>query len=317
MSDTVSGDELVGQAQTVLRALGFDMARSNERSALTLLSLLSLSPGDAWAAARRDLHGVAGLMRWMAEHFGKAYAPNSREGVRRQTLHQFVDVALVVLNPDDPSRPVNSSANVYQIDARAHELLRRFQTPEWEEALASYLEERPGLITAYAAEREQAMIPVALPDGTRTKLTPGGQNVLIGAILEQFCSRWTPGGRVLYIGDAGRNTPIFDIEGLAEEGVVLEKHGKLPDLIVSRPGRDWLVLIEAASSHGPIDAKRHSDFEALFAGSRAELIYVSCFNSRAEMRKHLTKIAWGTVAWCADSPSHLIHLGGEHSLGSC
>jgi hypothetical protein len=308
-------DELVQQARDVLAALGFDKARSNERSALTLLSLLGLRPDNSWADATRDLHGVTPLMNWMAEHLDKRYAPNSRETVRRQTLHQFVDAALVVLNPDDLSRPVNSGKNVYQIDERAFALLRQFGTPQWETDLPLYLEQRPGQQAAYAAARDQAMIPVILPNGTEIKLIPGGQNVLIRDILEQFCPRWTPGGRVLYVGDAGKNTPIYDIESFAQDGVVLDKHGKLPDLVVNLPSRDWFVLIEAAGSHGPVDSKRHAELKALFAGSLAGLVYVSCFTSRVEMRKYLANIAWETEVWCADNPSHLIHFNGERFLG--
>jgi len=308
-------DELVQQARDVLSALGFDKARSNERSALTLLSLLGLRPGNSWADATRDLHGVTPLMNWMAEHLDKHYAPNSRETVRRQTLHQFVDAALVVLNPDDPARPVNSGKNVYQIDECAFTLLRQFGTPQWENNLPLYLKQRPGQQAAYAAARDQSMIPVTLPNGTDIKLTPGGQNLLIRDILEQFCPRWTPGGRVLYVGDAGKNTPIYDIEGFAQDGVVLDKHGKLPDLVVNLPSRDWFVLIEAASSHGPVDSKRHAELKALFAKSLAGLVYVSCFTSRAEMRKYLADIAWETEVWCADNPTHLIHFNGERFLG--
>jgi len=156
-------DDLVQQARDVLSALGFDKTRSNERSALTLLSLLGLRPGASWADASRDLYGVTPLMNWMAEHLGKRYAPNSRETVRRQTLHQFVDAALVVLNPDDPSRPVNSGKNVYQIDERAFALLRRFGTPLRKKNLPAYLDQRPGQQAAYAAARDRAMIPVTLP----------------------------------------------------------------------------------------------------------------------------------------------------------
>lgn len=306
---------LVRQAREALAALGFDKSRSNERSALTLLGLLGLRPGDSWADSTRGLHGVTPLMSWMAQYFDKHYAPNTREVVRRQTLHQFVDAALVALNPDDPSRAINSKNNVYQVDSSAFELLRRFGTPAWEGGLASYLDRRPGQLAAYAAAREQAMIPVTLLDGTEVKLTPGGQNVLIRDALEQFCPRWTPGGRVLYVGDAGRGAPVFDTEGFAEDGVVLDKHGKLPDLVVNLPSRDWLVLIEAANSHGPIDAKRHAELQALFAESRAGLVYVSCFTSRTEMRKYLADIAWETEVWCADNPSHLIHFDGERFLG--
>jgi type II restriction enzyme len=308
-------DVLIRQAREALAELGFDKSRSNERSALTLLSLLGLRPGDSWSDATRGLYGVTPLMNWMAQHFGKYYKPNSREGVRRRTLHQFVDAALVVLNPDDPERAVNSSANVYQVDSSAFELLRRFGTPAWKDALAAYLDQRPGQLAAYAAAREQTMIPVTLLDGTEIKLTPGGQNVLIREALEQFCSRRTPGGRVLYVGDAGRGAPLFDVAGFAEDGLVLDKHGKLPDLVIKLPSRDWLVIIEAANSHGPIDAKRHAELQALFAESRSGLVYVSCFTSRAEMRTYLANIAWETEVWCADNPSHLIHFNGERFLG--
>jgi adenine-specific DNA-methyltransferase len=308
-------DDLVRQARDALAALGFDKPRSNERSALTLLSLMGLRPGDSWADATRGLHGVSPLMSWMAKHFGKHYAPNTRETVRRQTLHQFVDAALVVLNPDDPLRPINSDKNVYQVDESSFALLRQFGTPLWDEHLSRYLARRPGQQAAYAAARQQAMIPVTLPDGTEIKLTPGGQNVLIREILEQFCPRWTPGGHVRYVGDAGSKEPIYDIGGLARDGVVLDKHGKLPDLVIYLPKRDWLVLIEAASSHGPVDGKRHAELKTLFANSRAGLVYISCFTSRAQMRRYLSVIAWETEAWCADHPTHLIHFNGERFLG--
>lgn len=308
-------EDLIQQARGALSMLGFDAVRSNERSALTLLSLLGLRPGDSWAQATRDLHGVTPLMRWMDQHFGKRYAPNTRETVRRQTLHQFVDAALVVLNPDDPTRAVNSGKNAYQIDESAFALLRQFGTTQWDRDLTLYLKLRPGQRAAYAAEREQAMIPTTLPDGAEIKLTPGGQNTLIRDILEQFCPRWTPGGRILYIGDAGRNKPIYDIEGFARDGLVLDKHSKLPDLVVSLPQRDWLVLIEAAGSHGPVDGKRYTELKALFAPSLSGLVYVSCFKSRAAMRKYLATIAWETEVWCADNPSHLIHFDGERFLG--
>lgn len=310
-----NGDDLIWQARMALTALGFDRARTNERSALTLLGLLGLRPGDSWTDATRGLHGVTPLMKWMVQHFEWRYAPSSREGIRRRTLHQFVDAALVVLNPDDPSRPINSRYNVYQVDATAHALLRHFGTPKWERSLPNYLQRRPGQQAAYAAARDLAMIPVTLPNGARIKLTPGGQNVLIREILEHFCPRWTPGGRVLYVGDAGKNRPLFDVEGFAEDGLVLDKHGKLPDLVISVPEKDWLVLVEAAGSHGPVDSKRRAELKDLFGASLAGLIYVSCFRSRSEMRKYLTEIAWETEVWCADSPTHLIHFNGGSLLG--
>lgn len=304
----------IAEAQQVLQELNFDAERYNERSALVLLALLDLPPERSWADATNPMVRTVEIMAWLRVHYDKDYKPNTRETLRRQTLHQFIDAALVVLNPDDPRRAVNSPKSCYQIEPRALELLRS-HGEDWGDRLGAYLTDVPGLQAQYAKARELELVPVTLADGSAIELTPGGQNVLLKQMVEEFCPRWTPGGEVLYIGDAGKDDPIFEQAKLAELGVELDKHGKFPDLIVYLPDRNWLVLMEAASSHGPVDAKRHGELQALFGRSTAGLVYVSCFPSRAEMRKYLAEIAWETEVWCADNPSHLIHFNGERFLG--
>ena len=119
----------------------------------------------------------------------------------------------------------------------------------------------------------------------------------------------------LYVGDAGSKWAQLDEAGLADLGVSVDEHGTMPDLVVYLPDRNWLVLLEAASSHGPVDAQRHGELGRRFASSTAGLVYVSCFPSRSDMRKYLTDIAWETDVWCADNPTHLIHFDGESFLG--
>ena len=305
----------VAEAQAVLRDLGFDAERSNERSALVLLALLDLRPGQSWADASAPMRRTVEIMEWLREEYAKDYAANTRETIRRYTLHQFVDAGLVVQNPDEPTRPINSPRWCYQLEQAAVDVLRKRDSAQWESAVKAYLVNRPGLVAMYAREREQDLIPVTLLDGTEVELTPGGQNVLLKLIVEEFCARWTPGGQILYIGDAGKDDPVFEEQALGDLGIALDKHGKFPDLIVYLPDRNWLVLAEAASSHGPVDAKRYGELTALFGGSSAGLVFVSCFPTRAEMRKYLNDIAWETEVWCADSPSHLIHFNGERFLG--
>ena len=108
---------------------------------------------------------------------------------------------------------------------------------------------------------------------------------------------------------------VFAENEIANLGVRVDSHSKIPDLAVYLPNRNWLVLLGAATSHGPVDSKRHAELQSLFDGSIAGLVYVSCFPSRDEMRKHLYQIAWGTEFWCADNPTHLIHFNGERFLG--
>lgn len=305
----------IGEAQQMLADMNFDAERYNERSALVLLALLGLGPGDDWRDAEAPMLRTVEIMDWIRERYDKPYKPNTRETIRRQTIHQFVDAGLVVLNPDEPDRPINSPKSCYQVELSALALTKARGSKDYEAGLERYLDARPGLVAQYAREREQSMLPVRLLDGTEVELTPGGQNVLLKTMVEEFCPRWTPGGQILYIGDAGRDDPIFEESALADLGVSLDKHGKFPDLITYLPDRNWLVLMEAASSHGPVDAKRYRELHGLFGGSSAGLVLVSCFPSRAEMRKYLADIAWETEVWCADAPSHLIHFNGERFLG--
>lgn len=307
--------ERVEDARIVLETLGMDAERSNERSALVLLALLRLTPAESWADAANPMLGTRAIMDFIRDEYGKDYAPNTRETVRRFTLHQFVEAQLVVQNPDEPQRPVNSPKWNYQITSEALEVLRAYGTDAWQSATDRYLAALPGLKARYAAAREMDRIPLTLPDGAIFTLTPGGQNVLLKAMVEDFCPRFTPGGQVLYIGDAGDKWALFERETLSSLNVEVDEHGKMPDLVIYLPDRNWLVLLEAASSHGPVDSKRQAELADLFTHSTAGLVYVSCFPDRAEFRKYVDKIAWESEVWCADHPTHMIHYNGERFLG--
>lgn len=307
--------ERVEEARIALESLGMDAERCNERSALVLLALLNLVPSESWTEAANPMLGTRRIMDFIRDEYGKDYAPNSRETIRRFTLHQFVEAQLVVQNPDQPQRPVNSPKWNYQVTAEALEVLRIFDTEEWPSGVDRYLEDLPGLKARYAAARKMHRIPLKLPNGSTFTLTPGGQNVLLKAMVEDFCPRFTPGGHVLYIGDAGDKWALFERDTFASLNVNVNEHGKMPDLVIYLPNRNWLVLLEAASSHGPVDAKRQAELGQVFADSSAGLVYVSCFPDRTEFRKYVDKIAWESEVWCADNPTHMIHFNGERFLG--
>ena len=199
--DPVKVRKRIDEALSVLTALGFPKAQLNERSALTLLALLDLEPARSWKKAASPLRGITPIMDWFAEHYGKRYAPNSRETVRRQTVHQFLEAGIIVANPDEPLRPINSGKTVYQIESGALELLRTFGKREWEKNLCTWLSSVETLKTRYAREREMRRIPLKIAPRTKIELSPGGQNVLVKQIVEEFCPRFTPGGKPIYIGD--------------------------------------------------------------------------------------------------------------------
>jgi adenine-specific DNA-methyltransferase len=313
--DAPAVKQRIEEALTVLRELDFPRRQLNERSALTLLALLDLRPDTPWAEAGEPLRGITQMMDFFARHYGKRYAPNTREVVRRQTVHQFLEAGLIVANPDDPSRPTNSGKTVYQVETGALKLLRSFGSKHWEKRLGTYLSSRETLRQRYAQERRMKRIPVTLAPGKTISLSPGGQNVLVEKIISEFCPRFTPGATPVYVGDTDEKWAYFDEELLAGLGVRIEAHGKMPDVVVHHAEKGWLVLIEAVTSHGPVDPKRRSELKALFKDSRAGLVFVTAFLTRKALMKYLDEIAWETEVWVAESPDHLIHFNGERFLG--
>lgn len=95
--DAIAARKRIDEAAFVLKSLGFPAAQQNERSALSLLALLHLSPGTSWIESSAPLRGVTQMMDFFAEIYGRQYKPNTRESVRRQTVHQFLEAGLIII----------------------------------------------------------------------------------------------------------------------------------------------------------------------------------------------------------------------------
>jgi len=170
-------------------------------------------------------------------------------------------------------------------------------------------------LVRYAHERERQRIPLTLPAGTRITLSPGGQNVLVQKIVDEFCPRFTPGATPIYVGDTAEKWAYFDESALQTLGVRIAAHGKMPDVVVHHETKQWLVLVEAVTSHGPVNPKRRQELKTLFKDSKAGLVFVTTFLTKRDLTRYLGDIAWETEVWVAESPTHLIHFNGERFLG--
>jgi len=313
--DPIEAKKKIEEATRALTDLGFPRQQLNERSALTLLALLDLKRGDSWSSAEPSLIGITPMIDFMKLQYGKEYKPNTRETVRRQTVHQFVQAALILENPDKPERPTNSPKTVYRIEPTSLQVLKTFGSKEWDQKVREYLAEVPSLKVKYAQAREVNRIPIKLPDGVEITLSAGGQNELVKRIMGDFAEIFTPGGKPLYVGDTGEKHAYYNTAALAELGVMIESHGKMPDVIIYHVDKDWLILIEAVTSHGPINPKRQRELKELFAKSMVGLVLVTAFLTRKAMVKYLSEISWETEVWVAEAPEHLIHFNGERFLG--
>ena len=306
---------IIEQARNVLVDLGMDDERANDRSALTLLALAQLGPESNWVEATDEMFTTRQIMDWMRDEFHRYYAANTRETIRRFTLHQFVAGGLVEQNADQPNRPTNSPKWNYRLNPAVMPVLHAVGTSEYRHALTVFLDNVETWKQQQDEIRNMNKVPVELPGGIDASLSPGGQNLLIKEMVEEFCPRYAPGGKVLYIDDADHTYRTEQKALMSSLGIEIPEHGKAPDLIVWMEDKQWLFLMEACSTHGPIDVIRKRELLGLFAAYRNKIVLVSCFPDRAVMRQYLADLAWETEAWCASDPDHLIHLNGSRFMG--
>lgn len=301
------------EAQSILAAIGMPPAQQNEMAALVLLVLAHVREDSAWTAAQAGALRIHDLLVSIREWYGRDYAENTRETVRRQVIHQFEQAGLVVRNPNAPDLPTNSPRTHYALSAAMVALLHAYQTPAWEATLTVFLQEQGALVERYQRQRRQHRIPLTYR-GQTYHLSAGRHNQLQVAIIEEYGPRFAAGAAVIYVGDSENKRLIIDENTLTALGLALPSHDKLPDVILYDAEQERLFLIEAVTSHGPVSPKRRLEFVNMVGGTGLDCVYVSAFPDFATLKQFLTDIAWGTDVWLSDHPDHLIHFNGDPSI---
>jgi len=303
----------VDEAIEILKQMGVPKAQQNERSALTLLALLDLKEENPWNKATPRLMRIHDILEFIKTNYGKEYAENTRETIRRQTLHQFEQAGIAIRNPDDPKRPTNSPKTVYSVTNEAFEVIKRYSTPEWEKYLQKFIENKGKLIEKYRKIRTKHQISIKVEDVILT-FSPGKHNELQVKVITDLKSRFFPHAELVYVGDAARKMLYVNENLLRDLGIPITEHDKLPDVIYYDRKRNLLILIEAVTSHGPISPKRQIELEEVLKECRVKKVYISAFPDFKEFKRHIDNIAWETEVWLSDNPDHMIHFNGPKFL---
>lgn len=304
------GMSKIADAAAILKDLGLPKAQHNERSALTLLALIGLESTQPWTMSVKRIIRIHDILIFIQQYYGRQYAENTRETIRRQTLHQFEQAGIAVRNPDNPLRPTNSPNTVYAIADDALAVIRKYGTSRWKPALAVFVKNKGKLTDRYEKRRQANLKHLALPDGTLVSLSPGSHNDLQARVIQEFRSRFCPNTDVVYVGDTARKLLYVDRRLLKRLGIPMTEHDKLPDVVLYDPKKNQLFLIEAVTAHGPLSPKRQIELEDTLKYSPAKRIYVSAFPNFREFKKHSENIAWDTEVWIQSNPDHMIHFNG-------
>lgn len=304
----------IDEALFILKSFGMPRAQQNERSALTLLSLADIKRRTPWAKAQSRLIRIHDILIFIQSNYDKQYAENTRETIRRQTLHQFEQAALAVRNPDVPSRPTNSPNNVYKISDEALKVIKKFKTTEWKKELEQFLKLKGKLVDLYDRRKKESYCAIKLPDGFSINFAPGKHNQLQVKVLELFRAQFCHDSKIVYIGDAASKLLHKDEPLLQKLNISITEHDKMPDIMLYDESMNLLFLIEAVTSHGPLSPKRQIELEKTLIACNARRIYISAFPDFKEFKKHINNIAWETEVWIQANPSHMIHFNGPKFL---
>ena len=312
--------ELINTALYILDTFGIPIEGTPRR--LERMAIAFLASGDIKSLKElpkaKDLNSgfslkTRDIINYVNEHFKENISSGSYDDIRRKDL-KLLTIAEVVLQ-SNPNSATNDSTRGYSINPTYSELIRSFGNKNWEKSVKDILKNIEPLSQKLKRERQISKVEVTLPSGKQLTFSAGEHNDLQKAIIEDFLPRYGFGAEVLYIGDTADKYLYLEKEKLEKLNFFEISHEELPDVIAYSKKKNWLYLIEAVHSSGPISEIRLLQLQNLTQGCTADIVYVTAFLNRPKFRQFISDIAWETEVWIADNPDHLVHFNGDKFLG--
>lgn len=312
---------LEDEALSILTAVGIPVEdktpRAKQMMAVCLLAVSGVTNGWKEALGADDGRHLKSrdIIVFANKHLGENISSGSYDDIRRKHLKLMVLGGLIVNSSDNPFKATNDPTRGNALHPAFKKLVWSYGTPAWRQALKRYNRDKPALADVLKRKRDLALIPVTLPGGAPLSLTLGKHNELQKAVIELFLPRFGKGAEVLYVGDTSHKALHLEKARLAQLKFIELSHDALPDVVAYDASNNWIFLIEAVHSSGPMSEVRVLELKKMLAACTADLIFVTAFLTKKSYLRWAKDIAWETEAWIADSADHLIHFNGHKFLG--
>ncbi len=300
----------IDEARVLLKMLGMPKTQQADICCYVLLAMAGIKPDTLWKDAGNEWIRIHDIIQFANTYYGSTYAENSRETFRKQALHHFRNAALV----EDNGKATNSPNHRYRLTEETLQMVRTFQTSEWQKSVSRFLEYHEKLVDMYASKKKMTMMPVRI-NGADFQFSTGRHNELQKAIIEEFAPRFAPNSECLYVGDTIEKDLVKNVDKLKELGFEITLHDKMPDVVLYREDKDWIYFVESVTSVGPMDAKRILEITEMTKNVTAGKIFVTAFLDFKTYKRFSENLAWETEVWIAEMPEHMIHLNGDKFLG--
>jgi len=310
---------MINEALDILESAGVPLdgktERALERMAVCFLAVASVT--DDWSkASDSERLKTRDIIEIVNRDFEEHISSGSYDDIRRKDLKLPVLAGLIVNSGDNAGSATNDPTRGYSLHPDFQKLVVHYGKSGWEENLAAFMKGRQNLADLLERKRDIEKIPVTLPDGSFLQLSFGEHNVLQKEIIEQFLPRFGNDCQVLYIGDTANKLLHVEEQALRDLHFFELSHDELPDVVAYSKKKNWLFLIEAVHSAGPMSEIRVLELKRLLKDCKADPVFVTAFLKREDFRKWVMSIAWETEVWIADNPDHLIHFNGDKFLGA-
>ena len=300
----------INEARELLKMLGMPKTQQADICCYVLLAMAGIKPNTLWKDAGNEWIRIHDIIQFANIYYGSTYAENSRETFRKQALHHFRNAALV----EDNGKATNSPNYRYRLTEETLQMVRTFQTSEWQKSVSRFLEYHEKLVDMYASKKKMTMMPVRI-NGADFQFSIGRHNELQKAIIQEFAPRFAPNSECLYVGDTIEKDLVKNVDKLKELGFEITLHDKMPDVVLYREDKDWIYFVESVTSVGPMDAKRILEITEMTKSVAAGKIFVTAFLDFRTYKRFSENLAWETEVWIAEMPEHMIHLNGDKFLG--
>ena len=300
----------IDEAREILKMLGMPKAQQANICCYALLAMAGIKQDTEWVDAGNVWIRIHDIIQFANTYYGLAYAENSRETFRKQALHHFRNAALV----EDNGKATNSPNYKYRLTEERLQVIKVFQTSEWQKSMNRFLKYHKKLVDIYASKKKMTMMPVRI-NGDDFQFSTGKHNELQKAIIEEFAPRFAPDSECLYVGDTIEKDMVKNVDKLKKLGIEITLHDKMPDVILYRRDKNWIYFVESVTSVGPMDSKRILEIAEMTKNVVAGKIFITAFLDFKTYKRFLETLAWETEVWIAEIPEHMIHLNGDKFLG--
>ena len=300
----------INEARELLKMLGMPKTQQADICCYVLLAMAGIKPDTLWKDAGNEWIRIHDIIQFANTYYGSTYAENSRETFRKQALHHFRNAALV----EDNGKATNSPNYRYRLTEETLQMIRVFQTSEWQKSVSRFLKYHEKLVDMYASKKKMTMMPVRI-NGADFQFSTGKHNELQKAIIEEFAPRFAPNSECLYVGDTIEKDLVKNVDKLKKLGFEITLHDKMPDVVLYREDKNWIYFVESVTSVGPMDAKRILEITEMTKNVTAGKIFVTAFLDFKTYKSFSETLAWDTEVWIAEMPEYMIHLNGDKFLG--